>query len=43
VRLAYYPSAVYCIVGLGNQEPCVRAFRISEREGWEAIEYQIVD
>jgi len=43
VRLAYYPSAVYLIVGLGNGEPCVRAFRIDEREGWEAIEYQIVD
>src|SRR5262245_18907713 len=33
VRLAYYPSAVYLIVGLVNAEPCVRAFRISEREG----------
>jgi proteasome lid subunit RPN8/RPN11 len=43
VRLAYYPSAVYLIVGLGNDEPCVRAFRIDEREGWEAIDYQIVD
>jgi len=43
VRLAYYPSAVYLIVGLGNHEPCVRAFRINEREGWEAIDYQIVD
>jgi len=43
VRLAYYPSAVYLIVGLGNQEPCLRAFRIGERQGWEAIEYQIVD
>jgi proteasome lid subunit RPN8/RPN11 len=43
VRLAYYPSAVYLIVGLGNQEPCVRAFRIDEREGWEAIECQVVD
>ena len=43
VRLAYYPSAVYLIVGLGNDEPCVRAFRIDERKGWEAIEYQIVD
>jgi proteasome lid subunit RPN8/RPN11 len=43
VRLAYYPSAVYLIVGLGNDEPCVRAFRISEREGWTAIDYQIVD
>jgi [CysO sulfur-carrier protein]-S-L-cysteine hydrolase len=43
VRLAYYPSAVYLIVGLGNDEPCVRAFRINEREGWEAIEYQIIE
>ena len=43
VRLAYYPSAVYLIVGLGNSEPCLRAFRINQREGWEAIEYQIAD
>lgn len=43
VRLAYYPSAVYLIVGLGNDEPCVRAFRISERDGWTAIDYQIVE
>jgi proteasome lid subunit RPN8/RPN11 len=43
VRLAYYPSAVYLIVGLANDEPCVRAFRIDEREGWEAIDYQVVD
>ena len=43
VRLAYYPSAVYLIVGLGNSEPCLRAFRVNERRGWEAIDYQIVD
>ena len=43
VRLAYYPSAVYLIVGLGNQEPCLRAFRINEHDGWKPIEYQIVD
>ena len=43
VRLAYYPSAVYLIVGLGNDEPCVRAFRISEREGrWEPTGFEIV-
>jgi proteasome lid subunit RPN8/RPN11 len=43
VRLAYYPSAVYFIVGLGDEEPCLRAFRISEREGrWEVAEYEIV-
>jgi proteasome lid subunit RPN8/RPN11 len=43
VRLAYYPSAVYFIVGLGDPEPCLRAFRISEREGrWERAEYEVV-
>lgn len=43
VRLAYYPSAVYFIVGLGDPEPCLRAFRISEREGpWEPAEYEVV-
>lgn len=43
VRLAYYPSAVYFIVGLGGAEPCLRAFRISEREErWEPAEYQIM-
>ena len=42
VRLAYYPSAVYLIVGLGAAEPCVRAFRISEREDrWEQAEYEV--
>jgi len=41
VRLAYYPSAVYLIVGLGNHEPCVRAFQINERQGWQPIEYQL--
>ena len=43
VRLAYYPSAVYFIVGLGSEEPCVRAFRIKEPEGWESIAYKITD
>jgi [CysO sulfur-carrier protein]-S-L-cysteine hydrolase len=43
VRLAYYPSAVYLIVGLGDREPCLRAFRIDEREGrWTPVEYQVV-
>ena len=41
VRLAYYPSAVYFIVGLGSEEPCVRAFRIKDHEGWESIEYKV--
>jgi len=43
VRLAYYPSAVYFIVGLGSEEPCLRAFRISEQEGWESSEYKVTD
>ena len=43
VRLAYYPSAVYFIVGLASEQPCLRAFRISEREGkWEPAEYEVV-
>jgi proteasome lid subunit RPN8/RPN11 len=42
VRLAYYPSAVYFIVGLGGEQPSLGAFRISESEGrWEPIEYEV--
>jgi proteasome lid subunit RPN8/RPN11 len=42
VRLAYYPSAVYFIVGLGGERPSLGAFRISESEGrWEPIEYEV--
>lgn len=44
VRLAYYPKAVYFIVGLGANQPVMRAFRISERdERWEQVEYAIMD
>jgi proteasome lid subunit RPN8/RPN11 len=44
VRLAYYPSAVYLIVGLGGNEPCLRAFRISERERrWAIAEFEVID
>jgi proteasome lid subunit RPN8/RPN11 len=44
VRLAYYPQAVYFIVGLAGKRPVIRAFRISEREElWEEVEYAIVD
>ena len=43
MRLAYYPSAVYFIVGLGGEQPDLRAFRISEGEGrWEPAEYEVV-
>lgn len=42
VRLAYYPQAVYFIIGLAGPEPVIRAFRISEREErWEEVEYAI--
>ncbi len=42
VRLAYYPHAVYFIVGLAGPQPVMRAFRISEREDhWEEVEYVI--
>lgn len=43
VRLAYYPTAVYLIVGLENQEPCLKAFRISEKEGeWQPAPLSIL-
>jgi proteasome lid subunit RPN8/RPN11 len=43
VRMAYYPQAVYLIVGLAGLQPIIRAFRISEREEhWEEVEYVIV-
>jgi proteasome lid subunit RPN8/RPN11 len=44
VRLAYYPSATYLIVGLAGSQPVVKAFRISEREQtWQPVEYEIAD
>ncbi len=42
VRLAYYPQAVYFIIGLSGPTPVLRAFRISEREQqWDEVEYVI--
>jgi len=44
VRLAYYPQAVYFIIGLAGPQPVMRAFRISEREEhWQEVEYAIAD
>ena len=44
VRLAYYPSAIYFIIGLGEGASSLRAFRISERETfWEQVEYAVAD
>jgi proteasome lid subunit RPN8/RPN11 len=42
VRLAFYPSAIYFIIGLSETEATLRAFRISERQSrWERVEYSI--
>jgi proteasome lid subunit RPN8/RPN11 len=42
VRLAYYPTAIYFIIGLAATEETLRAFRVSERDGhWEQIEYAV--
>lgn len=45
VRLAFYPSAVYFIIGLDASGRCaLRAFRISEAEGvWERAEFELED
>src|SRR5687767_456774 len=32
VRLAYYPAAIYLIIGLGGAMPIMRGFKISERD-----------
>ena len=42
VRLAYYPQAIYFIVGLSGAEPVMRAFKISEADRrWEEVEYAV--
>jgi proteasome lid subunit RPN8/RPN11 len=44
VRLAFYPQAVYFIVGFDRGQPVMRAFRIFERdEVWHEVEYAIAD
>jgi proteasome lid subunit RPN8/RPN11 len=44
VRLAYYPQAIYFIIGLAGEQPVMRAFRVSESEGvWEEVEYAMAD
>jgi len=43
VRLAFYPAATYFIIGLGQSQPVMRAFRILEPEQrWEQVEYEVV-
>ncbi len=44
VRLAYYPAAIYFIIGLSGSEAALGAFKLREREGhWERIEYMITE
>jgi [CysO sulfur-carrier protein]-S-L-cysteine hydrolase len=44
VRLAYYPSATYLIVGLAGPEPVLRAFQLLASEHrWQAVEYGVSD
>lgn len=44
VRLAYYPSAIYFIIGLANTTARLRAFRINESAGrWEHVDFQVLD
>ena len=44
VRMAYYPSAIYFIIGLEGDQPSLRAFRINESARiWEQASYSISD
>lgn len=42
VERAFYPSAIYFIVGLGAGDCVLRAFRLYETEKrWERVEYRV--
>lgn len=44
VRLAYYPSAIYFIIGLSGADATLRAFRIDESAGrWTPVDFQVRD
>jgi proteasome lid subunit RPN8/RPN11 len=44
MRLAFYPAAVYFILGLNAEPAAVRAFRLFESERrWARVEYRIVE
>lgn len=44
VRLAYYPLAVYFIIGLSGEGPRLRAFRINESLGhFEHVDFHVLD
>jgi proteasome lid subunit RPN8/RPN11 len=44
VRLAYYPQAIYFIIGLSGEAARLRAFRINESMGhWEHVDFHVLD
>ncbi len=44
VRLAFYPQAIYFIVGLGETDGVLRAFHIFEANNtWQHAEYRVAD
>lgn len=44
VALAFYPNAVYLIIGFDGERNILKAFRIIESEGrWEEIEINIIE
>jgi len=44
VRLAFYPAAVYFILGLGAEPARLCAFRLFESERrWARVEYKVVE
>jgi [CysO sulfur-carrier protein]-S-L-cysteine hydrolase len=43
IQLAFYPSAIYLIIGLGGDEPVLRTFRLFEKEKtWERASFEII-
>jgi proteasome lid subunit RPN8/RPN11 len=44
IRLAYYPAAVYLIIGFDGEEGILRAFHLFEAEHrWEEAVYEVVE
>ena len=44
VRLAFYPAAIYFILGLGAEPARLHAFRLFENEKrWARVEYRVVE
>lgn len=44
VRRAFYPQAIYFIVGCASDDYVLRAFRLYERERrWERAEFAVIE